>query len=141
MFVLRDFNVHHKDWLIYSAGADRPGELCYNFSISNDLTQMVDFATRISDRDSHSPTLLDFFHSSETSIGSTMAFSPLGDSNHVVSIDFSIKSKPDAPFHCIAYDYSRADWHGIPDHLRDVPWEDIFKLSASATAIEFFEWI
>ena len=27
------------------------------------------------------------------------------------------------------------------DHLRDAPWEDIFKLSASATAIEFFEWV
>ena len=32
-------------------------------------------------------------------------------------------------FHCIAYDYSRADWDGHPDHLRDVPWEGIFKLS------------
>ena len=23
---------------------------------------------------------------------------------------------------------SRADWDGLHDHLRDVPWEDIFKL-------------
>ena len=29
------------DWLTYSGGTDRPGELCYNFLISNDLTQMV----------------------------------------------------------------------------------------------------
>ena len=42
-FVFGDFNVHHKDWLTYSGGTDRPGELCYNFSISNDLTQMVNF--------------------------------------------------------------------------------------------------
>ena len=27
-----------------------------------------------------------------------------------------------------------ADWEGLPDHLRDVPWEDIFKLGASAAA-------
>ena len=27
------FNVHHKDWLTYSGGTDRSGELCYNFSI------------------------------------------------------------------------------------------------------------
>ena len=26
------------------------------------------------------------------------------------------------------------------DHLRDVPWEDAFKLSASGTASEFCEW-
>ena len=38
VFVFGDFNVHHKDWLTCSGGTDRPGELCYNFSISNDLT-------------------------------------------------------------------------------------------------------
>ena len=29
VFVFGDFNVHHKDWLTYSGGTDRPGELCY----------------------------------------------------------------------------------------------------------------
>ena len=54
-FVFGDFNVHHKDWLTYSGGTDEPGELCYNFSISNDLTQMVKLPTWIPDYDSHSP--------------------------------------------------------------------------------------
>ena len=31
VFVFGDLNVHHKDWLIYSGGTDRSGELCYNF--------------------------------------------------------------------------------------------------------------
>ena len=53
VFVFGDSNVHHKDWLTYSSGTDRPGELCYNFYISNDLTQMVNFPTRIPDCDSH----------------------------------------------------------------------------------------
>ena len=73
-----------------------------------------------------------------------MAFPPLGNSDHVVvsvSIDFPIKSKRDAPFHCIAYEYSCADWDGLHDHLRDVPWENIFKLNASAAAREFCEWV
>ena len=30
--------------------------------------------------------------------------------------------------HHIAYDYSCTDWDGLCDHLRDVPWEDIFKI-------------
>ena len=31
VFVSRDVNAwHYKDWLIYSDGTDRPGELCYN---------------------------------------------------------------------------------------------------------------
>ena len=143
-FVFGDFNIHHKDWLTYSSGIDGPGELCYNFSISNDLTQMVNFPTRIRDCDSHSPALLDLFLSSDASICSTMAFPPLGNSDHVVvsvSIDFPTNSQQDAPFHCIAYDYSHADWDGLRDHLRDVPWEDIFKLGASAAASEFSQWV
>ena len=43
-------------------------ELCYNFSISNDLTQMVNFPTRTPDCDFHSPALLDLFLSSDASI-------------------------------------------------------------------------
>ena len=144
VFVFGHFNVHHKDWLTYSGGTDRPGELCYNFSIANDLTQIVNFPTWIPDCDSHSPALLDLFISSDASICSTMAFPPLGDSDHVVvsvPIEFPINPKQDTPFHRLAYDYSRADWDGLRDHLRDVPWDDIFKLSASAATTEFCEWV
>ena len=115
-----------------------------NSVISNDLTQIVNFPTQIPDCDSHSPALLDLFHSSDASICSTMAFPPLGNSDHVVvsvSIDFPINSKQDSPFHHVAYDYSRADWDGLRDHLRDVPWENIFQLGASTAASEFCEWV
>ena len=44
-------------------------------------------------------------------------------------------------FHCRAYDYAHADWESLPDHLRDVPWEDIFQLDTSAAAGEFCEWV
>ena len=56
-----------------------------------------------------------------------------------VSIDFPINSKRDALFHRIAYDYSRGDWNGLCDHLGEVSWEDIYKLSASAAVSEFCE--
>ena len=133
----------HKDWLTYSRGTDRPGELCYNFSISNDLTQMVNFPTSIPDCDSHSPAVLHVFIYSNASICSILAFSPLGNSDHVfvsIFIDFPINSKQDALFHRITYDCSRADWDTLCDHLRDDPWGVIFKLSASAEASEFWDW-
>ena len=104
---------------------------------------MVNFPTWISDCDSHSHALLDLFISSYASICSTVAFTLMGNSDHVVvsvSIEFLSNSKQDAPLHCIAYDNSCADWDGLHDHLRDVPREDIFKLSAS-TAGEFCEWV
>ena len=83
------------------------------------------------------------FYSSDESICSTKAFPALGHSDHVVSvsIDFPSFSQQDDPFHCIAYDYFCADWNGLRDHLRDVPWEHIFKLAASAATSEFCEWV
>ena len=61
VFIFGDFKIHHKNWLTYSGETDRPWELCDNFSFSNDLTQMVNFPTRISDCDSCSPALLNLF--------------------------------------------------------------------------------
>ena len=132
-----------KSIISYSGRTVKPGELCFNFSTSYDLTQMVNFPTHIPDCDSYSPALLDLFLPSNTSICSTKVFPPLGNSDHVVvsvSIDFPSNSKrANAPFHCI--EYSRANWDSLHDHLRDVPREDIFKLGASAAASEFCEWI
>ena len=85
---------------------------------------MVNFATWIPVCDSHSPALLDLFISSDVRICSAMPFPPLGNSDHVVV--------------SVSIDYSHGDWDSLGDHLRDVPWEDIFKLPASS---EFREWI
>ena len=86
----------------------------------------------------------DFQISSVASICSTTAFPTLGNSDHVVvsvSIDFTSYSKQDAPFHHIVHDHSHTDWNGLCDHLREVQWNDIFKLCASAAASEFCVWI
>ena len=63
VFVFEDCKAHHNDWLIYETGeTDKPVGLYYNFSVTNNLTQMVHFTTQICDCDSHVPFLLDFFH-------------------------------------------------------------------------------
>ena len=96
VFVFGDFNVQHKDWLTYSGGTDKPGELCYYFSISSDLTKIVIFPTQTLDCDSYSPVFLDLFLSSDASICSTMDFPPLGHSDYLVfsvSIDFRQNQK------------------------------------------------
>ena len=100
---------------------------------------MVNFPTWIPDCDSDSPALFYLFISSNASICSTMAFPPLGNSDHVVVFPLTFHHIHNGMplFHRIAYDYSQADWDGLGDHLRDIPWEDIFKLSDSAAASEF----
>ena len=90
-----------KYWRTYSGGTDRPGERCCNFSISNDVSQMVNFSTRISDIDSQRPALISLFISSQASICSTVTYPPLGNFNHVVvsvSIDFLSNLQRHAPF-------------------------------------------
>ena len=143
MFVFGDFNIHHKDWLTDSGGTDRSGELCYNFLSQTTLLRSLTFLLR-SQTVIFSPALLDLFLSADVSICSTMAFHPLGNSDHVgvsVSNYFPSNSQQGAPLHRITYDYSRPDWDGLQDHLRNVPWEDIFKFNTSAAASERCEWV
>ena len=114
------------------------------FIISNDLTQMVIVPTWIPDCNSHSPALLDLFLSSDASICSTMASHPLGNSDHIfvtVSIDFPSNLQWDVLFHCMAYDYSHADWDSLFDHLRNNPWVAIIILGAFAATSDFCEWV
>ena len=62
---------------------------------------MVNFSTQIPDCDSHSPSLLDLFISSDASICCTMALHLLTNSDHAVvsvSIGFPSNSQQDAHF-------------------------------------------
>ena len=129
-FVLGAFNAHHKDLLTYSGRTDRPGEFCYNFSVSNDLTEMVNFLNWISHHHSHSPALSDLFLYFHWEILITLF------SQFPLTLCFTIFL-----FHFIAYEYSREVWDDLRDYLRDVPRKDIFKLSTSAAASECCEWV
>ena len=91
---------------------------CYNFSISNDLTQMVNFPIRIPACDSHSPALLDYFFLLKL----VLVLQWLSLHWEIlmlvsVSIDFPSNSRQAALLHCIAYNYSRADWDRLRDHF------------------------
>ena len=51
-------------------------------------------------------------------------------------LTFHLHLQHEGLFH---HDYSHDDWDGLRDPLRDIPWEDIFKLGTPATAREFCE--
>ena len=111
-FFFGDFDVHHKDWFTYSGGID--GLVNYIIFFLSQVTLLK---------------WLIFLLGSQTVILTVVLFwiylfllalvfivqslsLHLGNSNRVVvsvSIDFPSYSQWDAPFHCIAYDYSRAD--------------------------------
>ena len=87
---------------------------------------------------------MDLFLYSDSIICSTIAFFPLGNSDHVVSASImtfcQTQNRWPVSWHSF-YDYSRGDWDGLGNHLRDVPGKDIFKLSTSAAASEFCKWL
>ena len=72
IIVCGDFNAHNTEWLCYSPTTNVAGLFCQEFAMAPDLTQIVDFPTRIP-----------------------------------------------------VYSYSKADWDGSREHLRDVPSLDI----------------
>ena len=73
-FIFGDFNIHHKeDWLTYYGRTGRHVN-CYRFSISSELSQVVNFPAQIPGCDSHSPALLDIFLSSDPIICSLVLF-------------------------------------------------------------------
>ena len=93
------------------------------FIISHDLNQMVKVPTRILDCYSHSSALLDLYLL-------TLVFVLQWLSLHweiliiwmsQLLLTFRQTQIEDTLSHCIASDYSRVDWDGLPDHLRDIP--------------------
>ena len=74
VFVFGDFNVHHVEWLKHLHGTDQPGEYSFNFSITHNFTQIVDFPTCIPDCDTHRPALLDLFLTSDPGLCSLKSF-------------------------------------------------------------------
>ena len=116
----------------------------YNFSISNNLTQMVNIPAWILDCDSHSPPLLDLLIASDASICSAIVYFHW-------KILIMLLSQFPLTFHQIhngvpcfigqCMTILVLDWDGLRDHLRDVSWQDIFKLGASAAASEFCDQV
>ena len=49
-------------------------------------------------------------------------------------IKFVVKSTNKHPYDRTVYSYSKADWDGLRDHLRDVRWLYIFKHDATFDA-------
>ena len=140
VFVFGDINVHYKDWLTYSGGTDGSVELCYNFPSQMTLLRWIVFLVR-----SMTVTLaVLLFLICLFLLMLVFVLQRLSLHWEIQIMLFSLtfhQSPKDAPFHGIAYGNFCADWDSLCDNLRDVPWEDIFKFSASVAASEFCEWV
>ena len=111
--------INYKDLLTYSGETDRPDEIYYIFSISNDITSMINFPAWILHCQSHSHSrlhyffllMLVFFYNDFPSIGifsSCFCFSFHWD---------SIKTLKEMLHFTAQHDYSCADWNGLLEHL------------------------
>ena len=134
-------NVHHKEWLTYSGGTVRSGELCYNSQ-----TTLLKWLTFLFGSQTVILTVLLFwiYFLLLQLIFVLQWFALQWEILIMLLSQFPLifhQILKKMPFYHIAQDYSCADWDGLCDHLKDVPWEDIFKLVASAAASEFCKWV
>jgi hypothetical protein len=144
IFVFGDFNVHHSDWLPHSHGTTSSGFEVFNFSISQSLTQLIDFPTRFPDRADQSPSLLDLFLTSESCICKTSSGSILGKSDHAVvnvDISFGLNTSHDPPIHKTFFSFHCGQWDDFRDLLRDIPWDEVFQLPTEECAKEISSWL
>ncbi|KAL7636546.1 UNVERIFIED_CONTAM: hypothetical protein RMT77_013321 [Armadillidium vulgare] len=129
IIVLGDFNVHHRQWLSYSSH-DPAGELAYNFSIQNNLEQLVQLPTRIPDRLGDEPNILDLFLTSYPSPYTVKLFPPLGSSDHLlISVSCPVSSslpqeRPPPSARRRLWHFGAANWSDLRLYFSDFPWND-----------------
>jgi hypothetical protein len=127
--ILGDFNVHHRQWL-NSSTQDAAGELAYQFSILNDLVQLVQLPTRIPDRPGDSPNILDLFLTSNPSPYTVKLLPPLGSSDHLlisVSCPFNSnlpRERASASTKRHLWHFGAANWSDLQTYFFDFPWND-----------------
>ena len=143
VMVFGDFNVHHKEWLTHSRNIDIPGIVIHNFSISQDLTEIVSSPTHIPDRASDGRCLLDLLCSNPDDCVAKV-LPPIGNSDHSivsVSVSYSSPSTTFQPFHRMVFQFGKADWDGFRCFLADVPWSSVQGLGPDLAADELSQWI
>ena len=126
IIILGDFNVHHHLWLS-SSHTDQPGELAFNFSVLNNLEQLIQHPTRIPDRPGERANILDLYLTSHPSSYTVKLFSPLGSSDHnLISVSCPITPvqplEPPSPRRY--WHFGIADWDALRQYFFDFPWND-----------------
>ena len=57
-----------------------------------------------------------------------------------VVVKIVVKSTNEHCYHGTVYSYSKADWDGLRDYFRHVPWLDIFKHDATLLLRKYLSW-
>ena len=124
---IRDFNVHHTDWL-QSSHTDVGGIEASHFSISSELEQIIKHPTHVPDRHDHAANTHDLFFTSNPQNYTYTISSLLGSSDHcTVSVTSSFTPPPPIPStqrHLWHFeDARRAD---MSRFLLDFPWNEYY---------------
>ena len=133
VFVFEDFSISHNEWSTYSGG-----------KTLNNLTRKVNFPPRILDGVCHCPALSNLLISSEPNI--SLAFVLWQRSIHweiLIIFSVSLHSQKGCPFSLYSLWLFPTYWDDLCNHLRDFPWEIIFKLNVFATTVAayFCGWV
>src|SRR5678815_1711052 len=122
---LRDFNVHHTEWL-GSSHTDAGGEEAKTFSILNDLEQLIKEPTHIPDRPNQFLNTLDLCFSTTPSRYKYTISPPIGNSDHnLVALNYNTFSPaaPPCPKRNF-WHFNRANWGELRCFLANYSWNE-----------------
>ena len=84
LLLLGDFNIHNNSWLSFSGNTNPAGLECEAFATTHNLTQLIDFPTRIPDNIDHNPHTLDLFLTNLPHLYTIEPLLPICSSDHIL---------------------------------------------------------
>ena len=133
-----DFKCHHTSWLVVGTSLTCHGTSAKAFCDSLELTQSVNFPTRISTNGTLSILDLILANSPENICCSSSA--PIGSSDHVlVKVDISRAVIREPPHRHRVWHFTQADWQGLQAAIKLIDWSPIATFSNINSSWEFFQ--
>lgn len=117
-----DFNFYHKVWFGYSNKTDEEGRYCRSFSITYQLTQIIEELTQVWNTMGQLVNLLDLFLITCPDKCSAKVLLSIGMSDHsLVSIQIDSKSMTslDLPFHRMFFLNAKANLYSLQSYMTE----------------------
>ena len=129
VLILGDFNVHHKEWLNSHSQTDQAGVACKTFCLAHGLEQIVTKETRQNN-------ILDLVLVDSPAQFTASVKAHVGTSDHCsVEVVFKKPVTTDRPYKRRLWDYKRANWGSMKQHLTDIDWYPILHCESPEQAV------
>ena len=127
-----DFNAKHSTWWDGQV-TDEPGDLLFQFSMTNGFAQVVGEATRIPA--TSAPAQLDLMFINHVSLVESCTVLPQLSDHCPTLLHLRLASRYERPYKYSRFDFQRADLLGLNEYLRDSDWSSVTSSDSVESAL------